>query len=184
MTLNMKNGDQEIDPSGINFLDLGYGRTQYEDEIGEPPPKGMFFVDIDESIGPDIVWDLDKGIPLQDNTIGGTINLGQVIASLQNPQFVAQEIMRIATPGTYLTVGTYISIDDILNNLSAWGLLPTDVPQIKKNFAEEGGEEDPDWVKKTSVFMNTLTQGGAQIVEREFSGVYDVGAHVIFTIQL
>lgn len=182
--LNFKKGNQpEIDTESINFLDLGYGRTRYEEEVGEAPPEGMFFVDIDEEAGPDALWNLDEGIPLPDSSIGGTINLGYIIAYLQNPGFVAQEVLRVAASGATIKIGTYISTDNILQNLSAWGLTPADAQHLKEEVASWGGEEDPEWAEKTSTFIKALGNS-AQLVEREFLGVYDAGSQVSFTFQV
>lgn len=182
----LKKGDQpEIDTESINFLDLGYGRRRYKEEMGETPPEGMFFVDIDEEAGPDALWDLDKGIPLTDSSIGGTINLGHIMASLQNPQFVAQEVLRVAAPGAIVKIITYISTEhSVLPNLEAWGFAQVDAQSLKEEVAEWGGEEDPNkWAEKTSTFITALS-GGAQLIEREFLGVYEDGSNVSFTFQV
>ncbi|KKM03047.1 hypothetical protein LCGC14_1778320 [marine sediment metagenome] len=178
----------DIDPEGINFLDLGYGRTRYEEEMGEAPPEGRFFVDIDEDTGPDALWNLDEGIPLADSSIGGTINLGHIMAYLQNPEFVAQEVLRVAKPGTNVEIGTYISITDFIADAKIWGLTSDDIKYIEETIAEGkarmGWEAGPDeWAKNTYAFIDALSKG-ARLIERDWDGVYENGAHVFFTFQV
>ena len=182
--LNFKKSQVDIDPEGINFLDLGYGRTTYETEMGEAPPEGMFFVDIDEKAGPDVLWDLDEGIPLPDSSIGGTIHLGHIIMYLQNPEFVAQEVLRVAKSGTSIEIGTYIPTKDALADAETWEILPTEIEELTEEAAQE---EDPKLAEvngqKTYAFINALSKG-TQLIERDFSGVYLGGAHVFFTFQV
>ena len=178
----------DIDPEGINFLDLGHGRSRYEEEMGEAPPEGMFFVDIDEKAGPDVVWDLDKGIPLSDSSIGGTINLGHIMASLQNPGLVAQEVLRVAKPGTNIEIGTYISARDFIADAKIWGLTSDDIRHIEKEIAEgeaeDGWGDVPDeWTENTYAFIDVLSKG-AHLIGRDWDGIYDAGAHVFFTFQV
>ena len=177
-SLNFKKSQIDIDPEGINFLDLGQGRTIYQEEMGEDPPEGMFFVDIDEDAGPDVLWDLNERIPLSDSSIGGTINLGQVIAYLQNPALTAQEMLRIAKPGTFITVSTYISTKDVIADAETWGLNPAEI-----EVEEEVLTKDSEWAEKSNIFLNEFNNSGAQLIDQELSGIYEEDAHVFYTFQ-
>ena len=177
-SLNFKKSQTDIDPEGINFLDLGQGRTIYQEEMGEDPPEGMVFVDIDEDTGPDVLWDLNERIPLPDSSIGGTINLGQVIVYLQNPALTAQEMLRIAKPGTFITISTNISTKDVIADAETWGLNPAEI-EVED---EASLKMDSEWAEKSNIFLNILNSG-AQLVDRELSGIYEEDAHVFYTFQ-
>lgn len=177
--LNFKKSQGDIDPEGINFLDLGYGRTRYEEEMGEAPPEGMFFVDIDADAGPDALWNLDGGIPLTDSSIGGTINLGHILVYLHNPVFVAQEVLRIAKPGTNVEIGTYISVKEIVADPRTWNVSSAEIESIK----DVDTMKDSVWSEKTHIFIDTLSRG-AQLVRKELGGIYEEDAQVFFTFQV
>ena len=98
LNLRERKVSQYEDYQNIQYLDLG-GGTSY----GRPasaPEEGYVSIDIDsEEAGPDIVHDLDKGIPLPDNSITGRIRLGNMVYQLEDPIAIAREVIRVASPG-------------------------------------------------------------------------------------
>lgn len=98
--LNMRKQkvSQYEDYQNVQYLDLG-GGTSY----GRPanaPEEGYVSIDVDpEEAGPDIVHDLNEGIPLPDNSVTGRIRLGNMVYQLDDPIAIARDVIRVASPG-------------------------------------------------------------------------------------
>ncbi len=85
--------DDKIDPNNLK-LNLGSGFR---------PFKGFINVDYDKDVYPDIVRDLDEGLPFDTNKFS-EVYTSHVIEHIKNVFFFMYEIWRVSKPGTIVTV--------------------------------------------------------------------------------
>tara|TARA_R110002020_G_scaffold281534_5_gene497229 strand:- start:3859 stop:5142 length:1284 start_codon:yes stop_codon:yes gene_type:complete len=83
--------ERDCDLKGLMKVDLGGGI------YGKPG-----YTTIDKE-GGDIVWDLDKGIPLEDNSVG-VINASHVVEHLKDPLATMKEIHRVLCHGGWAMI--------------------------------------------------------------------------------
>lgn len=146
LNLSKRKVSQYEDYQNIQYLDLGGGAS-----YGRPsgaPEEGYVSIDIDpEEAEPDIVHNLNEGIPLPDNSVIGRIRLGNMVYQLEDPITIAREVIRVASPGVEVE---YIE-DEPIN---------FDKPSYDKSIIETYNEI-------SMPFLQYLQANGFELVSRE-----------------
>ena len=83
--------------SGV-VIDLGGGKKPSYERFWHIKPEKFIRVDINEKAEPDVVADLNKPLPFDDN-FADAVFLFNVIYILENPEATLKEIYRILKPG-------------------------------------------------------------------------------------
>lgn len=87
-------------------LDVGCGHMKYKETLEQSDVmKEYVGVDFYESEGVQVVADLNKKLPLEDNQFDAAICIS-VLEHVLEPQLVLDEIYRVLKPGSYLLFST------------------------------------------------------------------------------